>query len=259
MTSGKVEPNAHGPLCSRGDLSQLSRLPLFAGLSPDATRALLADAFVQDVERHSILFMQGEPATTFYAVLDGWVKLHRNGPDGQESVIAVIAGGESFAEAAIFASERYPVTATVVSDARLLVIPGPSFINRLYANPELGLNMLASMSRRLRVLVRQLEHLSTRSAVERLAEFLLQQCPERDNGAASIRLPLDKHLIAARLGMQPETFSRALAKLRGIGVASQGDRISIPDCSALQRVVNRRGPFNSVFARDPEVRVRQGS
>jgi CRP/FNR family transcriptional regulator, dissimilatory nitrate respiration regulator len=218
------------------DLYRLARLPLFAGLAAETMRSLLADAHLQLVERHAVLFVQDEPATHFYVLLDGWVKLHRTGREGDESVIAVIARGESFAEAAIFASERYPVTATVVGDARILVIPGSSFLRRLRADPELGLNMLASMSLRLRVLVRQLQQLSTRSSLERLAEFLVHLCPEQGDSAACVRLPLDKHLIAARLGMQPETLSRALARLRPIGVASQGDRVSIADRAALQRI-----------------------
>lgn len=234
-----IERNGLGPLREARDVWQISRLPLFAGLSADVMRSLLADAYVRCAERNALLFVQGEQASHFYVVLDGWVKLHRNALDGGESVIAVIADGESFAEAAIFANESYPVSATVIADSRLLVIPGEHFVNRLRANPELGLNMLASMSCRLRVLVRQLEHLSTRSSVERLAEFLLHLCPDGEGQrSASVRLPLDKYLIAARLGMQPETLSRALGKLRGIGVTSQGDQILIGDRAALRRIVS---------------------
>lgn len=236
-----VGPGAERLPIEGDDLRRLMRLPLLAGLAPEAVRALLAEAQLQLAERHTVLFHQGEPATRFYVLLDGWVKLHRTGRDGEESVIAVVARGESFAEAAIFASQRYPVTATVVADARLLAIPGPAFLGRLRADPELGINMLASMSRRLRGLVRQVEQLSTRSALERLAEFLLHLCPEPGEGGASLRLPLDKHLIAARLGMQPETFSRALARLRPLGVTSRGDRIEIADRAALRRIVDGPG------------------
>lgn len=239
MALHSTQRNGLGPLRDAKDLWQVSRLPLFSGLPPETTDSLLAEAYVRCVERNAVLFVQGEQASHFYVILDGWVKLHRNALDGGESVIGVFAAGEPIAEAAIFASERYPVSATVIADSRLLVIPGEHFVDRLRANPELGLNMLASISCRLRVLVRQLEHLSTRSSVERLAEFLLQLCPDTDGRpATSVRLPLDKYLIAARLGMQPETLSRALGRLREIGVTSQGDQVLIGDRAALKRVVN---------------------
>jgi CRP/FNR family transcriptional regulator, dissimilatory nitrate respiration regulator len=226
---------------------RLGDLPLFAGLPPEALCSLLANAQIQYAERHDVLFHQGEPATQFYVLLEGWLKVYRTTADGSESVIAVAAPGESVAEAAIFANGRFPVSATAVSDARLLMIPGPSFLRRLREHPELSLNMLASMSVRLRGLVRQIEQLSTRSALERLAEFLLQLCPEHDSGAACVRLPLDKHLIAARLGMQPETFSRVLAKLRRIGVSSQGDKVGIADVAALRRLCRDEGDAQSAL------------
>jgi CRP/FNR family transcriptional regulator, dissimilatory nitrate respiration regulator len=237
--TARARPQAGvAPPAPGNELHHLTQLPLFSGMTEGAVRALLADAHLQSVERQTVLFHQGEPATRFYVLLDGWVKLHRTAADGSESVIAVIARGESFAEAALFAGQRFPVTATAVSDARLRVIPGVAFLRRLREDPDLSLNMLASMSRRLRVLVRQLEQLATRSALERLAEFLLQLCAEDRSGPACVRLPLEKHLIAARLGMQPETFSRALAKLRPIGVTSHGDRVEIADRAALRRIVD---------------------
>jgi len=53
-----------------------------------------------------------------------------------------------------------------------------------------------------------------------------------------VRLPLDKALIAGRLGMQPETLSRSLAKLRRLGIESKGAEVSIPDVLALKRLSN---------------------
>jgi hypothetical protein len=47
-------------------------------------------------------------------------------------------------------------------------------------------------------------------------------------------LPVEKSLVARRLGIQPETFSRALAKLRPIGVEVQGAVVSVSDIDALR-------------------------
>ena len=83
------------------------------------------------------------------------------------------------------------------------------------------------MARHLHRLVLQVEQLTSRSSVERVADFLLHLCPP-GAGRAEVELPLDKSLIAARLGMQPETFSRSLAtparRRRGDGGRPGGGR-----------------------------------
>ncbi|MBI4184603.1 MAG: cyclic nucleotide-binding domain-containing protein [Proteobacteria bacterium] len=215
------------------DLEVLRRHPVFSGLPGNVIATLLAEATVKDFPRHAVLFLQDEPATHFYVIFDGWVKLFRQTPDGQESVIAVFGRGESFAEAAIFESQDFPVSAEVVEGARLLVVPAAPFLKCLREDVTIALNILASMSRHLRGLVRHVEQLTVKSSAERLAVFLLRLCP-RGASSAVIRLPLDKSLIAGRLGMQPETLSRSLAKLRRIGVRTRGSEVIVANVVALK-------------------------
>ena len=218
------------------DEALLARLPLFAGIEPATLRVLFAGASVRRYPRHAVLFVQGEPARHFYVVLDGWVELFRAAPDGQETVIAAFGRGDSFAEAASFAEGVFPVGAQVAEAARLLVVPARSFTGQLRRNPALAVNMLASMSRHLRGLVQEIEQRAVQSAAQRLGAFLLKRCP-RGDAAAVIDLPADKGLVAARLGMRPETFSRALAKLRAVGVSTRDRRVAVSDVGALRRYV----------------------
>ena len=194
---------------------------------------MLSDAWVQEFERGHVLFIQGEPAERFYVVFEGWVKLFRETISGDESVIAVFAAGESFAEAAMFDKAEYPVSAVTVEDSRLLVVPADSFMLRLKDNSDYALNMMAAMSRHLRTLVRQIEQLAAKSSTQRVAGFLVRLCPS-GCGSAIVRLPLEKSLIAGRLGMQPETFSRSLKKLQTLGVTNRRSDVRIDDVAALR-------------------------
>jgi len=164
-------------------------------------------------------FFQEERAESFFVVLNGWVKLSRETVEGDEYVIGMFSRGESFAEAAIFDSGRFPVTAEAVEPARVLVVPAKPFMETISLDPQLAMSMLATMSRRLRHLVTQVEQLQAKSAPQRVGAFLLRLSDGVD-GAITVQLPYDKSLIAARLGMKPETFSRALAKLRHLGIHS---------------------------------------
>lgn len=216
------------------DLASLARVPLFAGLESGSLADLLAEASTRRFERNALLFVEGEPAAQFYVVLDGWVRLYRQTAEGRESVIALLAPGESFAEAAMFLGGKFPVSGAVVDESRLLIIPAEPFRRALQTNNELCLRMMASMAVHLRRLVGQVEQLAVRSSTERLAQFLLKLAR---GGAESaiVHLPYEKGLIATRLGMQPETLSRALAKLRPLGVETKGSRVTIRDVEALHR------------------------
>ena len=217
------------------DLTLLQRLPFLAGLEPSQTYRLLADATVREYKRGVVLFACEEPADRFFVVLDGWVKLSRETRDGHESVIGLFSRGESFAEAAMFASETFPVGGTVIETSRLLSIPAGSFRRRLVEQPELMFKLIGSMSRHMRRLVQQIEQLTARTSAQRLAGFLLQLAHNADP-PIRLHLPVDKVLIAGRLGMQPETFSRALARLRSHGVQVDGHDVAIDDLQQLRRV-----------------------
>ncbi|MBT3373664.1 MAG: Crp/Fnr family transcriptional regulator [Rhodospirillaceae bacterium] len=217
------------------DYDQLKQIPLFAGMADDAAMKLLLDATVRRYPRGTSLFMQGEPADRFFIILEGWVKGFRQAPDGHESVIAVFGPGESFAEAAMFVSGNFPISTEIAADARLLVIPRSGILKQLRDDPDIALKMLASMSRRLRGFVQQVEQLTVKSATQRLASFL-EKLVDVDEGSDEFELPLDKMLIAGRLGMQPETLSRALSKLRSIGVATEGHKVIVQDVAALHAI-----------------------
>jgi CRP-like cAMP-binding protein len=218
---------------SAGDFGRVAMLPLFAGLGRAQLASLLRHAPVRQVPRGRVLFVQGDPASHFFVVLEGWVRLSRQRQDGGEVTIGLLTEGESFAEAAILATGRYPVTGQVVVSSRLLYIPGDDFMAQLKASNEFCLDMMAAMARRLHGFVRQLEQISSRSSAERLALFLLRLC-RVEQGGCTLELPLDKTLIAARLGMQPETLSRCLGRLRRIGVEGHGSQIVITDVAALR-------------------------
>lgn len=224
---------SHSAGLTAPDWQLLERLPLFAGLGQEMLTRLLADARVESWPRGSLLFRQDEPASHFYVILVGWVKLFRGSSEGHESVVHVFTRGESFAEAAIFAGGGYPVSASVPDTSRLLAVPAEPFLGVIETDPAVARNMLAAMSRHLRQLVIRLEQLDTHPAPQRLAAFLLTLAPEAE-GAVEIRLPIDKALIAARLGMQPETLSRAFARLRREGVDTVGERVRVPDVERLR-------------------------
>ena len=222
---------------SAHEIAHLQALPLFGGLSVDGLKALLDDSAVQVHGKRKTLFLQGDPAAHFFVVLTGWVKLYRLRPDGAEVVVEVFGPGESFAEGAMHMSEGYPVSAEMVEDGRLLAVPTEAFGARVREDPDLAIGMLASMAVRLKAFVNRIEKAETQTAAQRVADFLLKfgRPAGPDTARAVVQLPYDKQLIANRLGMKPETFSRALSALREQGVQVDGARVEIRNPRALQQ------------------------
>ncbi len=218
---------------SAEDAAALRAIPLFAKLTDRAVSLLGGVAIVRPVSRGTTLFLQDELADRFFVLLDGWVKLYRLTRDGTEAVVHVIGPAESFAEAAMFADGKFPVCAEAVTDARVMTLTADGFARCLREDDRIAFGMLGSLSVRLRHLVTQIEQLQVQPAPQRVAAFLVRVCPPGE-GPAQFQLPFDKALIARRLGMQPETLSRALAKLRAVGVETQGLTVSVAERASLR-------------------------
>lgn len=214
------------------DWRTVRAVSLFAPLSAEVVQAVVGNRSSRAYEKGAIVFHQGEVASAFFLILEGWVKIYRTTPDGLEVVLHVLRRGETFAETAIFGGGRYPTSAETVSSARLLRIDGESFRTQVCERPELALSMLASSSSQLDRLTEQIEQIKVRSAPQRIAAFLIRLTPVRE-GPVELELPFEKALIANRLGMKPESFSRALGKLKAQGIAVARETVRIADIARL--------------------------
>lgn len=238
-----------GSKLAPSDLQIITRIAVFRGLKPETVEHIIAPATAVMLKAQQCIFRQGDPATAFFIAISGWVKLYRITQAGEETVIHTMTRGDSFAEAVAFTGSRYPATAEAVSDARVVRIPADHIVRCIRQSPDIALAMIASTSQHLHHLVQQVEQLKAQSGVQRVAEFLAALAPN-DHGACVIALPYDKVLIAARLGLKPESLSRAFAKLRSVGVDVHASHVAVSDIARLRQIAADdrsaiRGAFRS--------------
>lgn len=219
------------------DRAVVAAAPLFAEIDADTMLWLLEGAAVTTHPDGGLLFSRGDPADRFFVVLAGRVNLFALTEGGDQSIIEVIEGGHSFAEAAIFANARFPLNGDVAAGTRLLEIPAPGFLKRLSERPGLTAKLLGSLARWQRRLMNEIADLKGRSPVQRLGSFLLALAAPASDGEpmAKVILPLTKSELASRIGITPESLSRAVNRLKPIGVTTQGRRFVIADLAALRR------------------------
>ncbi len=217
------------------ELDILRSTILFEGLNDDILRAIVGNQLPRDFKKGHILFQQNDEADYFYVVLEGWVKLYRQMPNGKDVILHISTTGESFAEAAIFNEHCYPATAEIVADAKVLAINSMTFSHVLQDYPEAAIQMLCSISAKMKQMVGELEQAKGRNSLQRVAYFLFKMCVT-DSVSSVIELPYEKHLIALRLGIKPESLSRALTKLRGSGVNCVNNQIIISNVAELRHI-----------------------
>ena len=217
---------------SAKDWELVMRAPLFKAMGPTISRTMIDDRSPRPYARGETIFEEGEPADGFFCVIEGWAKLYRLREDGEEVVVSIFSAGETFAEVAMFLGGRYPASCEAASSSRILKIDATKLRQAVLDQPQLAFDMLAAASVRLRQLVDEIEQLKARSAPQRIAGFFVKQT-RLASGPARIALPYEKALIASRLGMKPESFSRALGKLAELGVVVERESVIIPDVARL--------------------------
>ena len=60
-----------------------------------------------------------------------------------------------------------------------------------------------------------------------------ESAPAKD-GAATVTLPQERKLLAAHIGVTPESLSRAFVALRAVGVGGRGRKVTIDDVARLR-------------------------
>lgn len=213
------------------------RSRLLATMPEDLRAALLDRARISRHMRGDAVFRQGDAASAIHIVAEGWVKLYRLTPNGTEAVVGVMTRGQSFGEPIALRRAAYPVSAEAVTEATLIALPGAAILAHLADRPEAAISILSATLLHLQGLVEQIEQLKARSGSQRVAEFLLDLCPPGAE-SATVTLPYDKVLIAGRLGMKPESLSRAFARLRDHGVRVQQASATIASVEALRRLAH---------------------
>lgn len=197
------------------DLStRLQAFGLFSCISDEARRQLASETRTMRLGKQQVLFHQGDLARGFFGVAEGTMELSVANADGSRKVVEVISQDQTFGEAIVFSKRPYPVTATALAKTTVYFFPSEAIERHLLADPSSVGSLLAGLSARLHGLVQDVEMYALDSAVERVIGYLLRAVGTNPQQApCMIELDVSKHVIASRLNLTPETFSRALRRL----------------------------------------------
>jgi CRP-like cAMP-binding protein len=213
-------------------------LALFTGLSEREKDGLVLGGKNRRYAAGQRLFVHGDPIRNFYVVCEGAIQLFRETPDGHEMTAEVFIAGDAIGETEILQlSPAHQFNAIAVKDSLLMEFPVVWLRDNIKRHNIIALNLLGMLSRRNDVATLEAEHKATMAAPQQVACFLERLCILHDFDPHGFDLPYSKTLIASRLGMELETFSRALAKIREHGISVQGARVSFDDIEKMEAYV----------------------
>lgn len=214
------------------ELKRICSSHFFGALPDQLLRSILSNSDRIHMSSGEVLFHKGDTVDGVYCVLSGTIKLSINQIDGREAVIEIFHEGHSFAEALAFNDATYPATASALQDSVVLRVPKPFLKQSILQQPETAEAVLAGIVLHLHKLVRQIESLKTNSAQERLVQYILTATDDQQT-SARLEVPFEKKILAALLGVTPETLSRLFKQLQSHGVSLEKRVITVRDRKAL--------------------------
>jgi CRP-like cAMP-binding protein len=224
--------NEHGPMPP--SIAQLRDVAIFAGLEDRLLERLGAISELRQFDAGTRLYAQGAQNIPFCVLLSGQISFYRTAPDGTVTVVDVVQPSGHTGLQAVLTQMPALTGVEAVAASRVILIDGAGLRTLLHGEPSLASALLLAEAMDFRALVLQVCDLKLRTTAQRLGHYLLELAPDTTGPSATLRLPFDKRLLAARLGCRQENLSRAFATLREQGVETKGARVVLHDIPRLR-------------------------
>jgi CRP-like cAMP-binding protein len=207
------------------EVARIGALSLFAGLSTGVLDEVAQLAFPVSATAGKAFFRQGEPASRFYVLSHGSVRLTQVTTDGQQVIVRFISPGEGFGLVAALSPGPYPLTAETVADSSAYAWSGADYKQLMDAQPALAARSMQMLADRVREMQDKSRELATERVERRVARALLRlasQSGVREGDSVVIDLPLTRQDIAEMAGTTPYSASRILAAWAESGIVLAG-------------------------------------
>ena len=230
---------------------EIQQHKLFNPLPDDACQHILQDSGLITLSKNEILFECGFEARNFFLVRTGQIIFFQISANGHEKIIDIFEAGECFAiEIMFLEQQRYPINARATCSTELFYFDSQKFKTLLQGSNDLCFTMMAEMSNRLKNQTQEIIELSIHDAQHRLIRYLLEKsCNDNIQSCQPVViLSTTKSLLASRLSVTPETFSRVLTRLKNQGlIRIKDDAITLTNPEKLIDLVNHKSKLHTSY------------
>ena len=198
------------------------RVPLFAGLSESQYDVLATGSTRRSFPRNRTIVSEGEPSQSLYILLSGRAKVQRSDAEGKEVILAMIGPGEFFGEMSLIDDAPRSASVITVEPCDFISIQKDSFKSMLAQSPDLAMQIMRGLVRRLREADKKIETLALLDVYGRVARVLLD-FSEVVDGERVVKSKLPRQEIAKMIGASREMVSRVMK-----GLENDGYIVSMP-------------------------------
>ena len=212
----------------------IGHLWMFENLQQAELEALVAAAQRRRFKRGQTIFMQGTPGTEMFLIKVGRVKLSKLNEEGNELTIDIRKAGDFLGEQVLNEDFDYPLTATCIEDSLACAFSRQGFEKLILDYPNIGLQVIKNLSRRIEWLTSRAETMTTSNLEERLYRVLTTVA--REHGVkslkeTSIQFPLTHEELSFLVGAHRVSITRAMKNLRDSGrIVQQGKTLILVNC-----------------------------
>jgi CRP/FNR family transcriptional regulator/CRP/FNR family cyclic AMP-dependent transcriptional regulator len=203
------------------DEALLAKVPLFARLQPEEQKELLSRLKRRTYRNGEIIFHKDDSGSTMYIIAEGSVKISVPSELGNEIILSILGAGESFGELSLFDNKPRSATVTCAGPTEVFVLYRDDFIDYINKHPRLAINIIESLSDRLRRTDNLVEDVVFLDIPARLAKKLLELSRshgrKNPDGSIEIELRLTQLDIANMLGTTRESVNRQLVAFQERG------------------------------------------
>ncbi len=191
-------------------------VPIFKNLSEEDLVAISDLIQPIDLDKNEDLYQTGETMSDLYILHRGSLKVYDLSDDGRTQILRILRPGEFLGENSLFTDRVANEYVAAMVRSHVCRIPGQAFKELLKESPELALEIIEVLARRLGSLEGKVMLNSTLPTQQRILKTLEQLAD--DNGM--VLLATSKKDFASSLGMAQETLSRQLSILQKKGIIS---------------------------------------
>lgn len=184
----------------------------------------------------TVLFREGDDGNEMYVIQGGKIKITRS-VGAQEALLAILPEGEFFGEMSIINDQPRSATATVLEDARLLVLDRHTFEAMIRGNAEIAVRMIKKLADRLEQANAQIELLLHRDPNHRVVQYLRHESRRIGMPSeAGTRIPITARGLAERVGLTTDEVEQVLAKLEQARLVLRTEEhgFELPEVGKLQ-------------------------
>jgi cAMP-binding proteins - catabolite gene activator and regulatory subunit of cAMP-dependent protein kinases len=235
--------------------SLLKDLDLFRAVPDKELDAVLSIARGIRVNNGDAVFKQGDPATHFFVLLHGHLKVVQTTPDGEQVVVRYVMPGEVFGMARAMRRPTYPANCLAVEESIVLSWPSSEWDGFIAGNPQFAFNALQTVGQRLQDAHTRIQELSTEEVEQRVARCILRlidSSGEQTEEGVSINFPITRQEIAEMTGTTLHTVSRLLSAWKDRGLVNTGRRrVTVCKVDDLIRLAEGATPDTAPAGKKP--------